>query len=146
MRDNPSQPKPVSVLPHVLRLLDPAGDRGVLLATRCRRCGVTDLGVRRYCVNCTETDVRILELPSEGTLVNYTVVYRAGSGWEGGVPYVLGVAENPEGVRVTTEVVDCNADQVRLGMPVQLTMRVEAKDSSSNPVVVYKWTPSRQSK
>ena len=101
--------------------------------------------MRRYCVNYTSQDVEVLELSSKEQLVNYTMVRRATNSWQGNVPYALGVVELPEGVRVRAEVVDCDFGDLRLGMPMEMTVRIGGNSASGNPVAVYKWTPAAES-
>ena len=62
-------------------------------------------------------------------------------GWQGEVPYLLATVKVPEGPRITAEVVDCPEGAIKVGMPVELTVRVGGKDKEENEVVVYTWKP-----
>jgi uncharacterized OB-fold protein len=57
------------------------------------------------------------------------------------VPYILGVVKLSEGPRVTAEIVDCPQEAIRVGVPLELALRVGGQDKNGNEVVVYKWRP-----
>jgi uncharacterized OB-fold protein len=44
------------------------------------------------------------------------------------VPYVVALVELPEGVRVLSNVINCEPDSVAIGMPVRLTFVDAAED------------------
>jgi len=118
------------------------GTEGVLLGTKCKSCGTHFLGARRFCANCTSDEVEAVELSKKGTLSSYTVVWAPPQGWKGDVPYILGQVRFPEGVSVLSEVVDLPREEIKIGMPMELTLRVGDVDPDGNEVVVYKWRPT----
>lgn len=134
-------PTAQSAMPQVLRLLDPAGTQGVLIGSRCRRCGATSLGQQRACANCAAPDLETVELSTRGALMSFTIVHRAAPSWPGPVPYALGEVELPEGVTVNGEIVDCPFEVLRVGMAVELTVRVCGQDAANNPLVIHKFQP-----
>ncbi len=117
------------------------GTEGVLLGTKCKSCGAHFFGSRRFCVNCTSDEVEPVELSKQGTLSSYTVVWAAPGGWTGDVPYILGQVRLPEGVGILSEVVELPREDIKIGMPLELTLRVGGEDPDGNEVVVYKWRP-----
>ena len=55
------------------------------------------------------------------TLYSYTVVHRPlSSALRGRVPYVVGIVDLAEGVRMMTNIVDCPTDVVAIGMPLEV--------------------------
>jgi hypothetical protein len=117
------------------------GTNGVLLGRKCQECGATFFGAPRFCVRCTSGDLRDVELSTEGTLYTYTIPHLPAPGWQGPVPYIIGSVKLPEGPSVTSEIVDCRQEDVKIGMPLELTLRVGGKDKEGNEIVVYKWKP-----
>lgn len=115
------------------------GTEGVLLGRKCKDCGEYYFGAPRFCLKCTSAQLESVELSRAGTLDTYTIVHQAPPGWPGPVPYILGVVRLPEGPRVTAEIVDCPQEAVKVGMPLELTLRVGGKDKDGNEIVVYKW-------
>ena len=118
------------------------GTEGVLLGTKCKSCGAHFSGSRRFCVNCTSDEVEPVELSKEGTLYSYTVVWAPPAGWTGDVPYILGQVRLAEGVSILSEVVDLPREDIKIGMPMELTLRVGGEDPEGNEIVVYKWRPA----
>ena len=131
--------KRVSVAPARLKLLNEEGTEGVLLGTRCGRCGEHFLGDVVFCRNCSSDKLERVELSKRGTLYSNTIVRVPPAGWQGGVPYALGQVELSEGPHVLSEVVECPFEQLQVGMKLELVLVVGGEDSEGNEVVVYKW-------
>lgn len=56
-----------------------------------------------------------------GVLYSYTVVHVPAHGFEDRVPYVIGLIELAEGVRIVSNLVGVGAQEVKIGMPMRLT-------------------------
>ncbi len=121
--------------------LTPDMTQGVLVGRQCNDCGTYFFGVPTFCVRCTSASLKEVELSKEGKLWTYTVVHQAPPGWQGQVPYILGSVQLPEGPRVTSEIVDCPQEKVRIGMSLALTFRVGGKMPDGTEIVVFKWMP-----
>ena len=72
-----------------------------------------------FCARCGGT-TEPAEVSGRATVYSYTVNHQA---WDGTTePYVIGLVaidEQPD-VRLTTNIVDCDPGDVRIGMPVQV--------------------------
>jgi uncharacterized OB-fold protein len=96
-----------------------AASRGRIGLGRCRACGRHFLP-RAVCPFCWSDDVESVDGTGGGIVHSVTVCYRAGApGFEADVPYVVGLVELEEGVRVLTNIVAVDPGSVRIGMPVQ---------------------------
>lgn len=131
----------VPVLSKQLKLIGD-GTQGVLLGMVCKSCGTHFFGSPRFCLKCTSSDIERVELSKEGVLYSFTIVRAPPPGWQGSVPYILGSVKLPEGPQVCSEVVDCPEEALKIGMPMELTLRVGGKDKEENEIVVYKWRPT----
>ena len=135
----------VSVDTRRLNLTNDEGTEGVLLGFRCLDCGIHVFGPATFCQGCSSSNLSPVELGKEGILYSYTIVRVPPQGWPGDVPYVLGQIELSEGPQVLAEGIDCPEDNLKIGMPVELTLRlVEAAEGGSERVV-YKWRPVQNS-
>ena len=131
----------VSVDPRRLKLTNEEGTEGVLLGFRCQECGIHVFGPATFCQGCSSSNLTQVELGKQGILYSYTIVRIPPQGWPGDVPYVLGQIELAEGPQVLAEVIDCPHDDLKIGMPVELALRlVEAAEGGAERVV-YKWKP-----
>ncbi len=61
------------------------------------------------------------EASGRGKLYSFTAVSVPGAGFEDRVPYVVGLVELEEGVRIIANLVGIGPDDVRIGMPVRVT-------------------------
>ena len=132
----------VSVDSNRLRLTNEAGTEGVLLGFRCRDCGIHVFGPATFCQGCTSDQLESVALSLHGTLYSYTIVRVPPAGWPGPVPYILGQVELPEGPQVLAELVDCEKEDLSIGMAVALTLRPVPGEDSGAERVVYKWRPA----
>ena len=72
-----------------------------------------------------------------GTVYSYSTVYRAlVPGFEDDVPYVVAMIELDEGVRLLSQVIYCEPEEVFIGLRVSVTFE-EARDG----VVLPKFRP-----
>ena len=73
------------------------------------------------CCHCWSSDIVGIPASGHGTVWTYSVVQRSRtpplSSWG---PYVVAVIELAEGVKVVSNVVDCDPASVHIGMPVRL--------------------------
>lgn len=107
--------------------------RGELLVQRCDRCGECQFYPRGICANCWSNDIRWVRSSGKGTVWTYTVTYQNRTpGFAEEVPYVLALVELEEGVRMFTNIVQCQPREVSIGMPVEVTFAA-ATDQISIP-------------
>ena len=116
--------------------------QGALLGSRCNECGTYFFGAPQFCVRCTLNSLKPVELSKEGKLHTYTIVRQAPPGWQGQVPYILGSVELPEGVDILTEVIDLPKENIKIGMKMEMVLKVGGKDAEGNEIMVYKWRPA----
>jgi uncharacterized OB-fold protein len=98
------------------------GADGELRIYRCRSC-------QRYfhppvgvCYRCRSRDVAPEAVSGQATVATYTINHHPWFGDAFPVPYALAIvelAEDPE-VRLTTQIVDCPIEDVRIGLAVEV--------------------------
>jgi uncharacterized protein len=122
----------VSDIPRVLPALDEtntefwtSGLDGQLKICRCQQCGTWNQPPTPICRNCLSADVAGEAISGQGTVLTYSV-NRHQWGTEQTPPYVVAIVELPEqeGLRLTTNVVGVDADDVQIGMKVELEFEV----------------------
>jgi uncharacterized OB-fold protein len=140
-----SSKQPVKHIPVIRSLkISEDGTTGVFIGKRCRNCREYMIGSPVFCLNCSSTDFDPVEFSQEGILRTYTIIYVPPPGWKGAVPYILGSVEVPEGIEITTEVIDCPKESLKVGMKMKLVMKVGGQDSEGNELIVHKWQPVNQ--
>ena len=88
-----------------------------------QHCGHCDRYIyypRPFCPACLQSDLTWRDVSGRGTVYTFTVVRRAASArFQALVPYVHAIVELEEGPRMTTNIVGCAPESVRIGMPVR---------------------------
>jgi uncharacterized OB-fold protein len=86
----------------------------------CSECGRWQYYPRPYCVTCLSEKLEWRPTGGRGTVYSFTVIRRASTAaFADQVPYVHAIVELDEGPHMTTNIVDCPLEQVRIGMRVQ---------------------------
>lgn len=101
---------------------------GKLMASRCADCGAMHLPPRAICPKCHSPNMTWAETSGRGKLAGFTVIYIAPTfmieqGFGRDKPYVSGVVELEEGVKVSariTGVDPARPEDIRIGQPVHV--------------------------
>ncbi|MCY3786284.1 MAG: Zn-ribbon domain-containing OB-fold protein [bacterium] len=94
-------------------------DRGELLRPVCGRCGRSFFCPQVVCPHCAGAQWSYEPSAGLGVVYSFTVVHRPPEpAFE--APYVLAIVDVAEGWSLLTWIVDCPADEVRIGMQVQV--------------------------
>lgn len=98
-------------------------DRNIRLhGARCKSCGNVQYPPQRVCTHCTAKDqfepVRLSDKKAE--LFTFSADYLAGTT---DVPLVMGVINFQGGGRMITMMADRDLDQVKVGMPLEMSLR-----------------------
>jgi uncharacterized protein len=97
-------------------------NRGVLRIQRCKTCGRHRYPPGNRCPSCWSDQYEWIEAAGTGTVYSFTVMRRAyHPGLVDVLPYVVGVVELDEGVRLVTNIVGCLPEDVSVGMQVRVT-------------------------
>lgn len=95
-----------------------------LVGTKCSNCGQAFFPPRNICPNCRrEGEIFDYSLNQTGELVTYTIIRSADKGHDRETPFILGIVELEEGTRLTSQVVDCDLDEVEIGMVLEPVFR-----------------------
>ena len=74
-------------------------------------------------------------LSGRGTVYSYTTVYNPPAGFEGMAPYVIAIIELDEGVRLTAQLTDLDAEP-EIGMPVEMVTR-KLRSEGDDGIIIY---------
>jgi uncharacterized protein len=114
------------------------GDKPHLRAQECQECAARYFDHRDACASCFGTTFAPVDLPTNGTLITYTIVTFAAPGVP--TPFVAGVVDC-DGTSVRANVVGVEHDKVRLGMPLQLTTFAIGTDDNGDEAVGFGFEP-----
>jgi uncharacterized OB-fold protein len=97
-------------------------ESGKIEATQCRICKKAYFPPQMDCNNCLSTDqMDWKEIANEWTLLTYTKVHFAPTGFEEDTPYILVIAESKEGLKTFARLSkDVAEDKIAVGMKLRL--------------------------
>jgi uncharacterized protein len=110
---------------------------GHLVLQRCAGCHQFQFYPRALCSSCAG-ETEWVSASGRGTLYTYTVIRQNRSkAFAALSPYAVGIVELDEGVRMMSNIVDCDVEDLRVGMPLEVLI-VRATDDVGLPF----WRPA----
>lgn len=99
-----------------------------LMGSRCQSCGSLFVPPRTICITCYGSDMEWIEMKGRGKLAAFTCIavgppFMRKEGYDRKHPYVSGVIELEEGVKVVARIegVDGNKpENIKIGTPLQV--------------------------
>jgi uncharacterized OB-fold protein len=125
-----------------------AGGEVRLVGSQCGRCGVITFPTQQSCPRCTSLAVRERLLARRGTLWSWTIQCFPPKSPPYAVadpdtfePFGVGYVELPGEVRVEARLTVADPEQLRTGMPMELTL-IPAPGAEEAGVVTYAFQPT----
>ena len=98
---------------------------GHLMGSKCKQCGTESVPPRADCCQCLSGDFEYKELSGQATLVSYTTIHTAPTGFEDVAPYTIGVVDLKETGRLLAWFGDTvSEDKIEIGMKLQVVPRI----------------------
>lgn len=95
--------------------------RHELIFQRCRSCEHEFGPYQPVCPSCLSEDLEDRKSNGRGTVYSFSVVHRAPMpAFRADIPYVVALVQLAEGFYLATNIVGCPADQVKIGMAVEV--------------------------
>jgi uncharacterized OB-fold protein len=94
---------------------------------------------RSHCPECLSRELTWIDCSGKGMLYTYTIARRpTGPGFEEDVPFVIAVVAIEEGPHITSNLVDCALEDIKIGMAVEA-----AFEDVTDEVTLIKFRPAR---
>jgi len=91
-----------------------------LVLPRCKSCAQAWFPLGPACPHCFATGFDWSPMSGKGVLHNYVVYHKAFAPWlEKHLPYAVAQVELDEGPRLTTNLLGCEIDHIKIGMRVE---------------------------
>jgi uncharacterized OB-fold protein len=94
-----------------------------LEAGKCTQCGKIFFPPRLICSDCGAKDFKTIQLSDRGKIVTFTTIRVAPVQFATEVPYNIAIVELNSGVKITTQVVDCKPEDMKIDKKVKLVFR-----------------------
>jgi uncharacterized OB-fold protein len=112
-----------------------------LLGKECTKCGGKYFPARTVC-SCGSKEFKDYKLSENGKVVTWTVIRNPPIGYEAYRPYVVALIELEDGLRILSQVVDVNPEEVIAGLAVEAVFRKVKEDGKTGIIQYgYKFRP-----
>ncbi len=113
-----------------------------LRAEVCEVCGNKIFPPRDVCPTCAEEKQSWTSLSGRGEVYSYTTMYSAPASFEAYTPYTVALVKLAEGPMVTAQLTDVEANEVFVGMPVEMVTRKLSEEGEEGQILYsYKFRP-----
>lgn len=114
--------KPLPVVNDLNRPHWAAARERKFLIQRCQDCGKLWFPPQPNCSHCLGTAIEWMPVSGRGTVFSFVVYHQAWlPGYREELPYNVAIVELDEGVRLINNIVGIPNDEIRIGMPVEVT-------------------------
>jgi hypothetical protein len=121
MSDSTSIARPLPAADRDLAPFFAAAKEHRLVVQRCDGCGALRFPPRELCSHCLATGASWVPVSGRGEIFSYNVMHQIyHPAFAAEVPYAVVVVKLAEGPKITSNLVDCPTDQIRIGMPVEV--------------------------
>ena len=88
---------------------------------KCKSCGEMFYPPSEYCIHCLGHESEWVKLSGKGKVYSFVIIRQARMPvFAKMAPYVVAIIETDEGVRYSSNVIDCNPEDVYVDMPVEV--------------------------
>lgn len=96
-------------------------EAGKVMATRCKKCGISYFPPKADCPSCLSSDVEWFEIKGKGKLLTYTKVNYGPTGFETDTPYILALGQF-DGVQILARLSrDIEEKDIKVGMSLMVS-------------------------
>jgi uncharacterized OB-fold protein len=93
--------------------------------------GTITLANRYISAESNTTKSEKITLAGTGKVVTYTIIHIAADAYAKQTPYAVAIVETDEGARITTQIVDCNFEDLKIGSKVKFVFRKVMEEGAS---------------
>jgi len=113
-----------------------------LVGEVCPHCSARLFPPRDVCPHCGAPAKARFALSGKGTVYSYSRVLAAPEGYEACAPYYVALVVLDDGPMLTAQLTDVDAEEVYIGMPVEMVTRVMREDGNRGLITYsYKFRP-----
>ena len=108
-----------------------------LLIQECKDCNVKIFYPRKHCPECWSSDLSWAEAAGRAKIYSYSITMGGvEKRFAADLPFVLALVDLDEGIRMMTNIVNCDPEEVRIGMDVEVVF-----EDVTDEITLPKWQP-----
>lgn len=116
-----------------------------LEANKCQTCHLTFFPPRLICPQCGKKELEPTKLAETGKIISYTIIRVPPHQFVDQAPYAVGIIELDDGLKLTAQIVDCEFEDLKIGMRVKVEFRKIYQEGESGIICYgYKFVPEEQ--
>lgn len=108
-----------------------------LIGSKCTNCGGVYFPPRVICPKCRRKgNIENIQFKGKGKIHSYSIVRTPTDDFKKIAPYPVAIIELDEGAKLTTQLVDCDIDNIEIGDPVEVVFR-KIREDGEDGVISY---------
>lgn len=108
-----------------------------LIGSKCSHCGEVFFPKRVICPECRRKGkLEDIKFSGKGKIHSYSVIHTPTDDFKTIAPYVVAIIELEEGARITSQIVDCDPDNLNIEDPVEMVFR-KIREEGDDGVISY---------
>ena len=116
--------------------------RYALEGEQCGHCRAYVFPPRDICPHCGEEAGPVHRMSGKGEVYSFTVIHDPPTGYHSQAPYAVALVKLAEGPLVTAQLTDVDAEEIKIGMPVEMVTRRLRTDGEEGLIQYgYKFRP-----
>jgi len=124
-----------------------------LIGSRCKICKTTYYPPRTVCPKCKEARhgggpvMQMEQFSGNGYVRSFTTIHVGPQDFKDQTPYTMAIIKMDEGPRITGQVIDCDKEDIKIGMRVKAVLRRIRQEGETGVIYYgYKFRPDPASK
>ena len=113
-------PNPAPLVTQANKAFWDATAEGRFQLQRCNACDTVLWFPRRQCPSCWTENISTFDASGKGIIYSFAVIRKGAMLYKEAGPFVVAYVELAEGPRVMTNIIECDVDAVKVGMPVEV--------------------------
>jgi uncharacterized OB-fold protein len=108
-----------------------------LIGSKCTNCNGLYFPPRVICPKCRRKgNIENIQFKGKGKVYSYSVVHTPTDDFKEVAPYAVAIVELDEGAKLTTQLVDCDVDDIEIGDSVEMVFR-KIREDGEDGVISY---------
>lgn len=95
-----------------------------LIGSKCLQCGEVFFPMRVICPKCRRKGkLEDIKFSGNGKIHSYSIIHTPTDEFKNISPYAVAIIELEEGAKITSQIVDCDTENIEIGQEVELVFR-----------------------
>ena len=108
-----------------------------LIGSKCTNCDGVYFPPRVICPKCRRKgNIETIQFKGKGKIHSFSIVETPTDDFKTIAPYAVAIIELEEGAKLTSQLVECNLDEIEIGDPVEMVFR-KIREDGEDGVISY---------